>query len=146
MSLSTFGAVMGFAAELVGQTENAYKALVEKAKNPVLRETFRSLLKDASKNYSRMEQIRREHVTEMILEPVAGLHRQDYQMDFNITDLAEDVDLLKAALNLEERTRKFFQEASSKIPLPEVARIFQKMAQKKEKEIDSLRSSLKFFS
>lgn len=140
MNLTTFGAIMGFAAEMVGQTENAYKALVEKAKNPVLRETLQSLLNEAGKNHSLMERTRRENVTEMILEPIAGLEQEDYRIDLEMMDSAEDVDLLKTALRLEERERKFFHDVSSRVPLPEVARIFRKIAQKKEGNLERLRS------
>jgi hypothetical protein len=36
--------------------------------------------------------------------------------------------------------RKFFAEASAKIPLPEVARIFRKMAQQKESNVPRLKT------
>lgn len=142
MSLGTFGAIMGFAAEVVGQTEGAYKTLVQKAKNPVLREILQSLLNEAGKNHSLMEQTRRENVTEMILEPIAGLNHEDYRIDLKLPDSAEDVDLLKTALVLEEREKKFFHDASSKLPLPEAARIFRKITQKKEGNLERLRSLL----
>ncbi len=48
----------------------------------------------------------------------------------------EDADLLRAALILEEREKKFFSDVSIKVPLPEVARIFRKMAQKKQENLD----------
>jgi hypothetical protein len=39
---------------------------------------------------------------------------------------------------LEEREKKFFRDASSKVPLPEVARIFRRIAQKKEENLARL--------
>jgi hypothetical protein len=140
MTLTTFGAIMGFAAEVVGQTEGAYKTLVQKAKHSVLRETLQSLLNEARKNHSLMEQTRRENVTEMILEPIAGLNQEDYRIDWNLLDSGKDVDLLNAALMLEESEKKFFQEASSKMPLPEAARIFRRIAQRKQDNIAKLKS------
>jgi hypothetical protein len=140
MNLTTFGAIMGFAAEMVGQTEDTYKALVGKVKQSVLRETIQSLLNEAGKNRSLMEQTRRENVTEMILEPIAGLSPGDYRIELKVMDSAEDVDILKIALRIEERERKFFHDVSSKVPLPEVARIFRKIAQKKEGNLEKLRS------
>lgn len=140
MSLSTFGAIMGFAEEIVGQAESTYKTLVQKAKTPALQEALQSLLNEAKKNRSLMEQTRRENVTEMILEPVTGLSRENYPIAHNLPESAEDVDLLNAALMLEERERKFFHDASSRLPLPEVTRIFRKIAQKKEANLDKLRS------
>ncbi len=138
MSLSTFGAIMGFAAEMVGQAEDAYMTLVKQAKAPILQKTFQSLLNEARKHRSLMEQTRRENVTEMILEPITGLNQDDYQIDLKMADSTAEGDLLKTALMLEERDRKFFYDASSKLPLPEASRIFRKIAQKKERNLDHL--------
>lgn len=140
MSLSTFGAVMGFAAEIVAQTENIYRILIQKAKKPAIKETFESLLSEAGKNKALMEQMRRENVTEMILEPISGLEQEDYQINLTLPDSSTDIDFLKMAMILEKREKRFFQDASSKVPLPEVARIFKKIAQKKEGNLERLHS------
>ena len=140
MSLSTFGAIMGFAAEMVQQTEALYKTMVQKAKDPILSEALQVLLEEEGKNYSLMERTRRENVTEMILEPVTGLQREDYEIDLKMTDQMRDADLLKAALAFEERERRFFSEVSNKVPLPEVGRIFRKVAQKKERSLAKLKT------
>ena len=140
MSLSTFGAIMGFAAEMVGRSVEVYRVAVSKAKNPVLRETLQALFAEEEKNHSLMEQTRRENVTEMILEPISGFNRSDYEAEVKMTDRAEDTDLLKGALALEEKEQRFFHDASGKVPLPEVARIFRKVAQKKEKNLAKLKS------
>jgi hypothetical protein len=70
MELKNFGSIMGFAAEL----EAADKAFYESAAtNPVCAE-FKDLLeafaKDEKKNEKNMLRARREHVTEMVLEPI----------------------------------------------------------------------------
>ncbi len=140
MALSTFGAIMGFAAEMVQQTEIFYKTMIQKAKDPVLREALQVLLEEEGKNHSLMEKTRRENVTEMILEPIAGLHPGDYGIEGEEMDQAKDVDFLKTALILEERERRFFSEVSDKVPLPEVGRIFRKVAQKKERSLAKLRT------
>jgi rubrerythrin len=76
----------------------------------------------------------------MILEPITGLHQEDYGIDLKVVDPMEDADLLRAALILEEREKKFFSDVSIKVPLPEVARIFRKMAQKKQENLEKLQS------
>jgi len=140
MALSTFGAIMGFAAEMVQQTETCYKTMVQKARDPILSEVLRGLLEEEGKNYSLMERTRRENVTEMILEPIAGLDQGDYEIEMKGMDQTKDADLLKIALILEERERRFFSEVSGKVPLPEVGRIFRKMAQKKERSLAKLKT------
>ena len=140
MALTTFGAIMGFAAEIIGKTGEIYKTLAQKSKDLALREVLQALSIDEGKSHSLMEKTRRENVTEMILEPITGLHQEDYEIDLKVTDPMGDADLFKAALAFEERERKFFSDVSSKVPFPEVARIFRKMAQKKQENLEKLRS------
>ncbi len=140
MTLTTFGAIMGFASEVIRQSELTYQSMVEKAKHPALKEALQVLLNESRKNHSLMEQSRREHVTEMILEPITGLDPEAYHLDLEISNSAEDVHLFKTALMIEEREKRFFQDVSSRVPLPEVAKMFRKIGQKKEKNIDRLRS------
>ena len=140
MALSTFGAIMGFASEMIGSALDIYKIAIGKAIDPNLKETLQALLKEEEKNYSLMEQTRRENVTEMILEPITGLRQEDYEMDVKLSDHTKDVDLLKVALALEEKEKKFFIDSSAKVPLPEVARIFRKVVKKKEENLSKLKS------
>jgi rubrerythrin len=140
MTLSTFGAIMGFASEMLERALDVYQTVVEKAEDPFLKETLQGLSREEGKNHSLMEQTRRENVTEMILEPITGLHQEDYEIDVKVLDKMKDVDLLKIALILEESEKKFFHDASSRVSLPEVARIFQKIAQRKEKNLIKLKA------
>jgi len=140
MALGTFGAIMGFSAEMVQQTEAFYKTMVQKVKDPILSEALQILLEEEGKNYSLMEKTRRENVTEMILEPIAGLNQDDYEIEMKGMDQTKDVDLLKMALILEGRERRFFSEVSDKVPLPEVARIFRRVAERKERSLAKLKT------
>jgi len=76
----------------------------------------------------------------MILEPIAGLDQGDYEIEMKGLDQTKDADLLKMVLILEERERRFFSEVSNKVPLPEVGRIFRKVAQKKERSLGKLKT------
>ena len=140
MALTTFGAIMGFAAEITEQTGEIYKTLAQKAKGPILRGVLQVLSVEEGKSHSLMEKTRRENVTEMILEPITGLRQEDYGIDLKVVDPMEDPDLLRTALILEEREKKFFNDVSVKVPLPEVARIFRKMVQKKQENVTKLQS------
>src|SRR3989304_5510827 len=118
MALTTFGAIMRVAREITGQTGDIYKTLGQRAKGLGLREVLQVLSVEGGKNHSLMEKTRRENVTEMILEPITGLHQEGYEIDLKVTDQMGDADLLKAALAFEEREKKFFSDVSSKVPLP----------------------------
>jgi rubrerythrin len=140
VALSTFGAIMGFSSEMVGNAVNLYKTAIEKAKDPMLKENLQVLLDGEKKNYSLMERIRREHVTEMILEPITGLYQKDYEIDLNLADSVKDSDLLKMALILEENEKRFFNDSAAKMPILEAARILRKIAERKEKNLNRLNS------
>jgi hypothetical protein len=116
MTLTTFGAIMNFALEMVGYSVNIYTSMVQKAKDSVLKETLQVLLNEEIKNYALMEQARRENVTEMILEPITGLQQEDYRIEVSLSDQPKDVDLLKVALVLEEKEQNFFNDSSAKVP------------------------------
>jgi rubrerythrin len=139
MALTTFGAIMGFAAGMVRRGEEIYRGAVQSAKDPALRDALQDLLAEEAKNHTLMETARREHVTEMILEPITGLRQEDYEMEVEMPEGGGDADLLKIALSLEEKEMKYFSDCSAKIPLPEVARIFRKVVRKKELNLKRLR-------
>jgi hypothetical protein len=138
MPLTTFGAIMGFAAEISGKTAEIYGDLARKAKDTKLKEALQTLSAEEVKTHALMGKTRRENVTEMILEPVAGLRQEDYHLDVKVRDDMADADWLKGILALEDREKRFFHDASRKVPLPEVARIFRKIAQKKEESLKAL--------
>jgi rubrerythrin len=140
MPLTTFGAIMGFAAEMAGKNAEIYRALSRRAKDPVLQEVLRGLSVEEGKNQALMAKTRQENVTEMILEPVAGLRQEDYEIGLEVSDPMADPGVLKVAVALEERGKKFFGDASAKVSLPEVARIFRKIALKKEENLRRLQS------
>jgi hypothetical protein len=140
MALTTFGAIMGFAAEMVKRGQEAYQAALKKAKAPVLRDALQELLKEQGKEHSLMEMTRREHVTEMILEPISGLRQEDYEMEVVVPEQVNDAELLKIALILEEKQKKFLTDASTRIPLPEAAKIFRKMVKQKESNLTKLKN------
>jgi len=50
---------------------------------------------------------RREHVTEMILEPIAGLRQEDYEMEVLVPEQTNDADLLRIVSVVEETQGNF---------------------------------------
>jgi rubrerythrin len=140
MALTTFGAIIGFASEIIGKAIRGYHSALDKVADPVLKEVLLGLLEESKKNYSLMEQIRRENVTEMILEPITGLREEDYKIELKLSEPTKDSDLLVMAMALEEKVGQFFNDASRKVPLPEVSRILKKIVQRKEKNLAKLKS------
>lgn len=140
MELGTFGAVMGFASQVVTQSGEFYEAAIGLAKGTELKAVLRSLWEGGKKDRATMEQTRRENVTEMILEPIAGLRQEEYDVTVEKPAPGADAEILKTALLLEERDQRFFRDSSAKLPLPEVARVFRKVARRKEENLNELRA------
>ena len=81
MALTTFGAIMAFAVDMVTKTGEYYKTLALRATGAVLKENLEDLAQEEVKSRVRIEETRRINVTEMILEPVAGLLEEGYEME-----------------------------------------------------------------
>lgn len=138
MELGTFGAVMAFASQLVTQSAEFYETVGDRARGPELKEVLKALQDGANRDRATMEQARRENVTEMILEPIVGLRREEYEARIGEVAPEADPEILKMALLLEERDQRFFRDSSAKLPLPEVARLFRKLAKRREENLAKL--------
>jgi len=140
MELGTFGAVMAFALQVVNQSAEFYETVCDRAKGPRLKEVLKALQDGANRDRATMEQTRRENVTEMILEPIAGIRQEDYMAKVDESILGSDTAIVKTALLLEGRDQRFFDASAAKLPLPEVARLFRKVAKRREENLAKLRA------
>jgi hypothetical protein len=131
---------MGFALQVAAQSAEFFETASDLAEGSELRDVLRSLSDGGRKDRARMEQTRRENVTEMILEPIAGLYQEEYEVTVKELAPGADAEILKTALLLEERDERFFRDSSAALKQPEVARIFRKVAQRKEKNLITLRA------
>jgi rubrerythrin len=140
MELGTFGAVMGFASQVAAQSEAFYTSACERTQCAEMLAILEGLREQARKDRASMEQMRRENVTEMILEPITGLHQEDFEVAVEAMASEERADTLQAALRLEERDVRFFTESATRLPLPEVSRVFRRIAKRKESNLARLRA------
>ncbi len=132
MELGTFGAILSFAIELEQQAMRFYKQSAQGD----FTDLFAELEKGSRKRVERLERARREGVAEMILEPITGLKSEDFsiELDPNATPQV----LLKQAQALEQTCARFYQEASSKLPIREVVRLLQRLANENQQRLEAL--------
>ncbi len=128
MELATFGAIMTFALALEKQAVEYF----DEAARGDLQELFVDLAKSARKRAVRMERSRREGITEMILEPITGMNGDDYRLE--LSSDGDETELLDQAIGLVETAIQFYQDAADKIPVREVARTCQRMAEESVKQ------------
>lgn len=118
MSLTQFGSVLSFAIDLEEQLSNFYtNAIIKFAEQYSL--IFNERISASNKRKSKLEKSRRENVTEMTLEPINGLHSEDYKLDVNLFTL-ENIN------SLEEIITKFYAEAGPKLNVLESQRLFRR--------------------
>lgn len=138
MNLRNFGGILNFAAELEAGDAAFYQGA---ARNPAFvpwKGTFEEFVKEHQRNEQEILRIRRENVTEMMLEPIHDFTKAPFVMDRAGADRAELEAVLEMARKLETRSEQYYREAAEKIKaLPEVARglksIGKKHASRQEK-------------
>jgi len=120
MELGTFGAILGFAIELEQQAASFYA----QAARGDLADLFTEMERGSRKRIERLERARREGVAEMILESISGLNSESFAIELDPS--TETPDILRQAPNLEETCARFYQVASTQLPIREVVRLFQR--------------------
>lgn len=134
MQLGTFGAIMSFAMELEGRAGSFYSA--EETRLPHdLREDLR---KGANKRWRRLEKARREGVVELALESITGLDSDNYAVEGLPSQVAKES--LRQAVALEEVCSRFYKDAALKLPIREIARLFERLAQGNDDNLDRLKT------
>jgi rubrerythrin len=132
MELTNFGSIIGFAAELEGADRAFYEAA---ASNPVCaayKELLEEFAKDGKKNEKNMLRARREHVTEMVLEPIMDFTREPFVSDREITPQMSLEQIMTRALALEEKAQSFYSQAAEKTKgLAEISRVLAKTGKKR---------------
>jgi rubrerythrin len=122
MELGTFGAILGFAMDL----EKRVAVFYGRAAPGDLGRVFDERVRDVKKRLRRLERARRELVSEMILESITGLDGDDYAVTLDAA--ADEEALLAQARDLEAASTRFYRDAATKMPIREVARLFERMA------------------
>ncbi|MGY5856372.1 MAG: hypothetical protein RTS72_07205 [Candidatus Thorarchaeota archaeon] len=141
MDLGTFGAIMKFALEVENEVASFYESAKEKITDQELLDLFDSLANRGRKRIKTIERVRRENVTEMILEQISGLDSDTYKPETSPPDTPDDDALRGTAIEIEKKLQAFYSQAGAKIDfLSEVAYSFELLAEANEEAKDRLSS------
>jgi rubrerythrin len=121
MDLTTFGAILAFAITLEREAA-AYYRRVAAVMVADQRETVSTLAQSHDRRQQMLECIRRENVTEMILEPIYGLHAEEWQVDLSAAGWSK-------AAELEATVASFYAAAAGKVSIPQVARALRRLGE-----------------
>src|SRR5215212_4008303 len=108
--LNSFGAVLTFAIDLETRLRDYYKAAGETARAA-----------DADKRRVNLERVRRENVTEIKLEPIEGLHEDDYVL--NLSDISP-----AGQKAVEAAAARFYTDVAPTINVREAQRALERCA------------------
>jgi hypothetical protein len=140
VDLGTFGAVMKFAMDLELASKSFYGELHGKASEASLKSLFEKALARCPVRISTLERVRRENVTEMILEPIRGLDSESFPTEISVPPSADDTSLREAAVQWEMMRKQFFETAAQKIEfLIEASDAFQRLADEDEETLGKMR-------
>ncbi|MFX1439050.1 MAG: hypothetical protein ACFFFD_02295 [Promethearchaeota archaeon] len=130
MDLGTTGAILTFALELEKDIAAFYSRTLTEVSNANLKQAFGEIQKTQRKRERLLSRLRRENVTEMILEPIHGFESDSFEMAIS-SEVSYNDSLLKAsAIEIEETLQSFFTKASEKTAfLPEVSDEFRRLSE-----------------
>lgn len=132
MELATFGAVLGFAMDLERQLVALYRKLQSNASGE-LSARLAQAMEAAEKRAKLLERVRRENVAEMILEPISGFRSEDYALEGAPETRAGPEASVEIWRRAEQRAVSFYILGAQKLPIPEVQRVFERLAREHER-------------
>lgn len=143
VELTTFGAVVKFALDIEGQVSSFYESAIGVATDPDLGKLLESLFHRGQKRIKTLMRVRRENVTEMILEPIAGLNSEVHKLVTVIPEGANDSVVRETAAALETKLHEFYMHAAAKIDfLSEAAYALELLADANSEAAQSLRAAI----
>ena len=139
MSLGTLGAVIKFSIKLETEAVGFYEKAAERTEDVQMKNIIEAIIKQSKKNIKKLQRVRRENTTEMILEPIKDLASNQYEQITITPEDWTDEEVIEYAQKVEENIKAFFINASGKVDfLGEVAYIFEQLAAKHEENMNSL--------
>jgi len=143
VELTTFGAVVKFALDIEAEVSGFYESAIGVTTGPDLGKLFETLSHRGQKRINTLLRIRRENITEMILEPIAGLDSDTHNLDTAIPEGADNGVVREIATALETRAHEFYMHAAAKIAfLSEAAYSFELLAEANSEAAQSLRAAI----
>ncbi|MHA1577793.1 MAG: hypothetical protein ACTSU3_10570 [Candidatus Thorarchaeota archaeon] len=141
LELGTFGAIMKFAMEIESITSEFYKSAAENITDAELKGLFEKFESRSTKRIKLLERVRRENVTEMILESITDLDSDAYILSTEISENVDNKSIVGICLEIEEKRFKFFEQSALKIGfLIEAADAFERLADENQSNMETLQN------
>ena len=139
MPLTNFGSILKFAEDLEAQDLAFYRAAAENPACTSHQDLLQQFAADLQKNQKLIQRIRRENVTEMILEPVQGLTRSEFTLEVDSDRELDAAGVLDESRARENRAERYYLKAAEQIKSQaEVARGLKQIAKKRAAHLKHL--------
>lgn len=131
MELNNFGSILSFAAELEAGDGAFYQSVSQNPSCQSYKDLFEGLYKEHKQNEQKILRVRRENVTEMILESIKDFTRIPFVLECVGVERMDLKEVLEMARKLETRSEHFYREAAEKLKaLPEVTAELKRIGKK----------------
>ena len=127
MELNTFGSVLRFALDLESRLATFHREVAQAIGDASASRVLAELAEAGQQNKRKLEQVRRQQVNEMLLEPIRGVDAAKYELD--LASHAGEEAALVAARRAEGMAEGFYHDMARLLSIPEAARSFARMAE-----------------
>ncbi len=143
VELTTFGAVVKFALDIEAEVSSFYESAIGAVTDPGLGKLLENLFHRGQKRIKTLLRVRRENVTEMILEPIAGLDSEVHKPVIVFPEGADDGVVRETAAAIETKLHEFYMHAAAKIDfLSEAAYALELLADANREAAQDLHSAI----
>ncbi|MFW9967597.1 MAG: hypothetical protein ACFFEA_10630 [Candidatus Thorarchaeota archaeon] len=137
MELGTAGSILSYGIELEVKALEFYLRILTDDVSPHARVVLEAIHKQHRKMSRKLDRMRKENVTEMILEPIYGFQSHDYILD--LTSPVEGNNILTTAKQIEELIQDFCNNAAMKVAfLPDLSQLLVDLGRMSRRNLDSL--------
>jgi len=149
LPLNTASAIISFYAKLEDQVANFYEQLATVESYSAGKETLQDLAKENRRHRELVERAYREVITDALEACFAfSMNESHYIIDTDIAKKTSYPDVIKKAIEIEEKHHRFCLDAyeKSKSLMSDVAQAFGRIAKKKLSRVARLRSLLESYT
>jgi hypothetical protein len=143
VELGTFGAIIKFALNLENAASTFYESAIKLIANQTINDLFDKLYQRKQKRIQLLTRVRRENITETILEHITGLTSDDYELIPPPSGDINEQELCDLAARMEGIAHDFYNAAAIKIGfLYEAADAFERLSEENNEYKEKLLASL----
>ena len=134
MELGTAGSILSFAIDLESKAVEFYNRAIDEITTSSIKDTFENNKRQHHKILKTVERMRKENVTEMILEPIHDFKSDEYAFETNELSIN-----ISSAKKVEQNILEFLKVSAEKVTfLPEMKELLEDLADRVTKNIATL--------